>query len=61
PEWYRDPVQARFSMPVEEWEKQNNTTLEEGLYKGTLRKGEHHAGCGCALVNGGEAKLLQLA
>jgi len=50
PEWYRDAIQPKYGMPVEQWEREHNTTLEEGLYKGTLRKDKvHAAGCGCPL------------
>ncbi len=50
PEWYRDAIQPKYGIPVEQWEQANGTTLEAGLYKGTLRKGKGHAaGCGCPL------------
>jgi 7,8-dihydro-6-hydroxymethylpterin dimethyltransferase len=32
PEVYRDKVQAQYSIPAEEWEKANNTTILEGKY-----------------------------
>lgn len=51
PEWYRDRIQQKFAIPIEEWEKNSGHTLEQGLYRGTLRKGkQHHAGCGCSVV-----------
>jgi hypothetical protein len=34
-------------MPTEQWEAQNQKKLEDGLYRGTLRRGTHHVGCGC--------------
>ncbi|HXQ93143.1 MAG TPA: hypothetical protein VN739_09070, partial [Nitrososphaerales archaeon] len=38
-------------IPIEEWERSSGHTLEQGLYRGTLRKGkQHHAGCGCSVV-----------
>ncbi|MDG7041445.1 MAG: radical SAM protein [Nitrososphaerota archaeon] len=33
PEWYRDRIQRRFSMSIEEWEKANGKTLKDGYYK----------------------------
>jgi uncharacterized radical SAM superfamily Fe-S cluster-containing enzyme len=38
PEWYRDRVQKKFGVPVEEWEKQTGEKLEAKLYRGELRK-----------------------
>ena len=50
PEWYRDVIQQRYGTPVEEWERLSGESLEQGLYRGALRKdNEHAAGCGCAL------------
>jgi len=51
PEWYRDRIQQKYAIPIEDWEKNSGHTLEQGLYRGTLRKGkQHHAGCGCSVV-----------
>ena len=36
-------------MPIEAWEAKDGRKLEDGLYRGTLRRGGHAAGCGCAL------------
>jgi len=47
PEWYRDSVQQKFGVPVKEWEAKTGRTLEDDLYKGTLRRGGHAPGCGC--------------
>ena len=33
--------------------------LEGGLYRGTLRRGGHAAGCGCALGENGEEIHIQ--
>ena len=50
PEWYRDAIQPKYGIPIEQWEREHKTTLEQGLYKGGLRKGKGHAaGCGCPL------------
>jgi uncharacterized radical SAM superfamily Fe-S cluster-containing enzyme len=49
PEWYRDRIQKKFSIPVEEWEKAHGQTLEAGLYRGLMRKGKPEAEMGCAL------------
>jgi uncharacterized radical SAM superfamily Fe-S cluster-containing enzyme len=49
PEWYRDRIQKKFSIPVEEWEKAHGQTLEAGLYRGLMRKGKSEAQMGCAL------------
>jgi tetraether lipid synthase len=59
PEWYRDRIQQKYGMPIEEWEKRNNKKLEEGLYRGTLRRGGHVAGCGCSAGEGGEPLPIQ--
>ena len=53
PEWYRDRVQKKFGVPVEEWERRHGKRLEDGLYRGVLRRGKHHAGCGCAQIYSG--------
>ena len=50
PEWYRDAIQPKYGIPIEQWEREHKTTIEQGLYKGSLRKGKgHSAGCGCPL------------
>ena len=49
PEWYRDRIQKKFSIPVEEWEKSHGQTLEAGLYRGLMRRGKPEAEMGCAL------------
>lgn len=50
PEWYRDAIQPKYGIPIAQWESEHKTTLEQGLYKGALRKGKGHAaGCGCPL------------
>ncbi len=48
PEWYRDRIQKKYGIAVEEWEKANNTKLEAGLYRGILRR-EVNINAGCAL------------
>ncbi|MFQ6011179.1 MAG: tetraether lipid synthase Tes [Nitrososphaerales archaeon] len=51
PEWYRDRIQKKYGMTIEEWEKHSGEKLEAKLYKGTLRRGQklHQAGeVGCA-------------
>ena len=61
PEWYRDAIQPKYGIPIEQWESEHRTTLEQGLYKGTLRKGKGHAaGCGCPLgaLNAPSSELL---
>ncbi len=40
PEWYRDRIQKKYSITVEEWEKKSGKKLEEGLYRGLLRRGK---------------------
>ena len=45
PEWYRDKIQQKYGLPIEAWEAKNGKKLEDGLYRGTLRRGTHHAGC----------------
>jgi hypothetical protein len=48
PEWYRDRIQKKYSITVEEWEEQQGEKLEDGLYRGLMRRGagdELAAGC----------------
>jgi uncharacterized radical SAM superfamily Fe-S cluster-containing enzyme len=59
PEWYRDRIQQKYGMPIEEWEKKNGKKLEDGLYRGTLRRGGHVAGCGCSAGEHGEPLPFQ--
>jgi len=33
PEWYRDAIQKKYSIPIEDWEKRTGKTLKEGYYK----------------------------
>jgi len=63
PEWYRDSIQPKYGIPIEQWEREHHTTLEQTLYKGTLRKGKgHSSGCGCPLgaVNTPSSDLLTI-
>jgi len=55
PEWYRDRIQQKYGMPIEQWEAKTGKKLEEGLYRGTLRRGGHAPGCGCSA--GGEIPI----
>jgi hypothetical protein len=59
PEWYRDRIQQKFGMPVEEWEARTGKKLEDGLYKGTFRRGGHLAGCGCSAGEQGKPLPIQ--
>jgi len=49
PEWYRDRIQQKYGIPVSEWEAKVGKKLEDGLYRGTLRRGAHHIACGCPI------------
>ncbi len=50
PEWYRDRIQKKYSITVEEWEGKSGKKLEEGLYRGLLRRGKPQMDMGsCAL------------
>ncbi len=52
PEWYRDRIQKKYGMPVEEWERIHNEKLEDRLYRGQLRKQAIKEGVGqTCLVN----------
>jgi len=51
PEFYRDRIQQKYGIPVEQWEKRAGRKLEDGLYRGNLRRGKHHPNCGCDLAN----------
>jgi uncharacterized radical SAM superfamily Fe-S cluster-containing enzyme len=33
PEWYRDAIQKKYSIPIEEWERRTGRTLRSGYYK----------------------------
>ncbi len=55
PKWYRDRIQQKYGMPIEAWEAKTGKKLEDGLYKGTLRRGGHAPGCGCSA--GGEIPI----
>ena len=39
PEWYRDRIQKKYSITVEEWEEREGVTLEDGLYRGLRDEG----------------------
>jgi uncharacterized radical SAM superfamily Fe-S cluster-containing enzyme len=52
PEWYRDRIQKKYGMPIEEWERQHHEKLEDRLYRGQLRKQAIKEGVGqSCLVN----------
>ena len=45
--WNRDRIQ-KYSITVEEWEEREGVKLEDGLYRGLMRRGagdELAAGC----------------
>jgi len=44
PEWYRDKIQQKHGIPIEAREAKNGKKPEDGPYRGTLRRGGHHAG-----------------
>lgn len=56
PEWYRDRIQKKYGVPVDEWERRSGEKLEARLYRGELRKrrvGPNEKldpGCGCAVM-----------
>ncbi len=52
PEWYREPIQIKYGLNTEEWEKKTGKNLEDSLYGGKLRRLPHHWNCGCS--NAGE-------
>jgi 7,8-dihydro-6-hydroxymethylpterin dimethyltransferase len=33
PQWYRDGIQEKFSLPIAEWEKKTGKKLEDDLHK----------------------------
>jgi uncharacterized radical SAM superfamily Fe-S cluster-containing enzyme len=49
PEWYRDNIQQKYGTAIDQWEAKTGRKLEDNLYRGTLRRGAHASGCGCAL------------
>jgi 7,8-dihydro-6-hydroxymethylpterin dimethyltransferase len=59
PEWYRDRIQQKYGMPIEQWEAKTGRKLEDGLYRGTLRRGGHVQGCDCAAGEHGEPLPIQ--
>ena len=39
PQWYRDEIQEKFSLPIAEWEKKTGKKLEDDFYKrGTVKE-----------------------
>ena len=58
-EWYRDKIQQKYGLPIEAWRAKNGKKLKDGLYRGALRRGGHHAGCGCAMGEQGEEVHVQ--
>ncbi|MBI4258551.1 MAG: radical SAM protein [Thaumarchaeota archaeon] len=50
PEWYRDRIQKKYGITVEQWEKEHGEKLEAKLYKGTMRRlgAQQHDVMGCA-------------
>ncbi len=46
-------------MPIEAWEAKNHKKLEDGLYRGTLSRGGHVQGCGCAVGENGQEIHIQ--
>ena len=42
-------------LPIEQWEAKTGKKLEDGLYRGTLRRGGHAPCCGCSA--GGEIPI----
>jgi len=46
-------------LPIEAWRAKNGKKLKDGLYRGALRRGGHHAGCGCAMGEQGEEVHVQ--
>jgi uncharacterized radical SAM superfamily Fe-S cluster-containing enzyme len=59
PEWYRDRIQQKYGIPIEQWEASMGRTLEDDLYKGTLRRGAHAAGCGCPAGSNDEPRTVK--
>ena len=59
PEWYRDKIEQKYGLTIEAWEAKNGKKLENGLYRGTLRRGGPHGGCGCAVGEQGEEVNIQ--
>ena len=57
--FYRDRIQQKYGMPIEAWEAKTGRKLEDGLYRGTLRRGGHVAGCGCAAGEDGKGIPIQ--
>ncbi len=52
-------IQQKYGLPIEAWEAKNGKKLEDGLYRGTLTRGTHLAGCGCAVGEQGEEVHIQ--
>jgi hypothetical protein len=38
PEWYRDKVQSKYSIPIAKWEKKTGTKLDSTLYMRDIKK-----------------------
>ena len=38
PQWYRDEIQEKYSLPLDEWEKKTGKKIETDLYKRNVKK-----------------------
>jgi hypothetical protein len=38
PQWYRDKIQEKFSLPIKEWEKKTGRKLKEDFYRRDVKK-----------------------
>jgi uncharacterized radical SAM superfamily Fe-S cluster-containing enzyme len=59
PEWYRDRIQQKYGMSVEQWEAKTGRKLEDDLYRGTLRRGGRLVGSGENCRSPAEAQRTQ--
>src|SRR3989442_15088807 len=57
--FYKDRIQQKYGMPIEAWEAKTGRKLEDCLYRGTLGRGGHVAGCGCAAGEDGKGIPIQ--
>jgi len=53
-EWYRDKIQQKYGLPIEAWEAKNGKKLEDGPYRGKLRRAPATRPAACAVGEQGE-------
>jgi len=47
PEWYRESIQKKYQISIQEWETIEGKKFEDSIYEGKIRRLPHHDNCGC--------------